>query len=257
MCNHLLAHYRKCRNIPRDNFVVPDREFQGQADFEIMANWLTSLYSWLEVGGLAPLEGDGTGRLDAILKDTTQLDAATYRSKLPPWLKKTGEILAAKGNSGFAVCIEDVKDYCIVEAAFALFAHTQTLVVMTVVHSPDTEETVRSEYQLHVPSDPAGGRSRYPLIEPRALRGTDASALIEQRWGCGTIHPPPFPQEGLSEAFDDYGRPAGIVLKLADQLLRKRAALAGEGPVWPEEREALEFSGEQIAALLRELEQPG
>jgi hypothetical protein len=253
VANHLLRHYRDKREIAdTTRFIVPRSRYSGQDPFDIFKKWVTSLYAKLTAGGLTPLGAEGFD-LDQELATRQNLQEDTYATHLSVLLSQLAAVLQVK-EAAFGVCFENVKDYRLVDASFEAFGETQTLVVLTVLDYPRTDDSIRVLFERHVPETGLGSRG-YPVVELEPIRGRSAKELVQHRWSCAQPDvESPFDGTGLEQAFDDRLRTAGRVLQLTEHVLNWHAATVGEGPLWPDAREQLAFECDLLRRLMPEVD---
>jgi hypothetical protein len=252
VANHLLAHFRDHCEVPAEKFVVPHIRIKGHDDNLILRNWLKKLHGELQLRQLTPISDGGIELDDAIRTGEELNDVATYQTTAALWMRTLSDVLAAKG-AGFAVCLENLESYDLIDAALTIFEEAATLVVLTALDYAETRESIRERFLQHSPVGHAQNGPSYPVVELEPLRGGDAMELIQTRWRSATTLVSPFDDDGLAQAFDDKLRPAGRVLRLTQEVLDFKTEAAGEGPLWPH-ADDLAISAGELRALVSRLD---
>jgi hypothetical protein len=250
IANHLLTCYRRARGITDPKrFIVPQREFSGQDPHDIFNRWVASLYTKLKGAGLAQLLGEEDFDFRHELSTRESMQRDTYSTFLADFLPALSAVLAQHG-AAFGACFENLKDYNLARAAFESFADAPTLVLLTVLEYPREEDTIHVLFERHVPHGASAGFARYPIVDVALVTGSEAKILVQHHWARVTELDSPFDDAGLEQGFGDKPRTAGRVLQLTGHALENRAAIAGEGPLWPDARDELALHAELLSRLL-------
>jgi len=249
VANHLLRHYwDKCLVADKKRFIVPTISYSGENPFEILTSWITNLYVKLKRAKLTPLGSEGFD-FDDELTRVEELPPNTYTAYLVELLPDLADVLESKG-AAFGVCFENLQDNGLAKAAFATFAHTRTLVVLTALDYARGESSIHELFQRRDPTTSSSVNGRYPVLELDPIRGQDAKELVQYHWARAKPQvESPFDPIGLEKAFDDRVRTAGRVLQMTGHMLASHAASVGVGPMWPDARKELEFRGDRLEDL--------
>lgn len=154
------------------------------------------------------------------------------------------------GAGALAGIVEKVGHPSFLSLAGECLQLVDVLLVMTVDHTPATEEEVLSKADGLI--DPQMGRT----LRLTELSGEDAKEVIQRRWEqCATAkNSSPFPDHGLVAAFEHPRRTLLRVLRLVEALLVNKEMELGKTDKWPEVRTfSAQELGQKIPYLDREL----
>ena len=222
--NAVLMLYRDMRNLG-NRFAAVFVEALGHSELRLYRRWAAALPNRLQ-----PLKLQLNPEVAKRVQDASRFsDMDTLEYELQGVLVALGPALDAKPGSpvGFGSCLEKIKTSRAVEMALVVFEGSPTVCVFTVQTTAniDVDEFAEQHREIHV-------------LRLKHLNSQDVPKILQKKWGTASEIPLHLPT--LGTFCEKQKHTVGVVLRLAERLLRKRV-LAYEGlnraGSWPEDRE--------------------
>jgi len=217
--NAVLHKYCEVRKLD-GRFSAVQIEAADHSELQLYRRWIAALYNRLQPK--VKLAKEVNDRFYAARKlsdlDTLDYDLQGVVADLLPALK-------ADRGAAFGSCLEKIRTSRVVEIAKVIFENFPTLCIFTAQAGVfDVDRFVDRHSDVHV-------------LKLGHLNSNDVSKVLEKRWG--TSSPVPFHVPTLSSFCERNQHPVGVVLTVAERLLKRRVrtyeALSGQG-VWPEDQ---------------------
>jgi hypothetical protein len=215
----VLLKYREVTGISATQFIPVIVAAEDHSEPKLYTRWIAALFD--KLNPRLSLESSVAKRFEEARRLT---DPATIDYDLRSVLRDVTPALTGRTLT-FGTALERVRTLKVIQLAKTIFDELCTTCVFTCQSSAFDESSLarlRDDPDIH-------------LIELRPLNAEEASRIFEARWGATS---PPLHVETFGRFCEERNHTVGVVLRMADGVLRKRvkdAEAANGGTVgrWP------------------------